>query len=77
MQHLMKKNYETKPDISRLKTFGCLVYYSPVTLHEGRKIEVRKNKGTFMGYYDNNTHRILDMNSMKIVTSADTSFVEG
>ena len=73
-----EKFYGTKPDISRLKTFGCLVYFSPATLQEGRKIEVRKKKGILMGYSDNNTlgYRIVDMDIMQIITSADTTFVE-
>jgi hypothetical protein len=39
-----------KPDLSRLRTFGCRVYVEPPRLHRPAKSEIDARTGIFLGY---------------------------
>ncbi|KAL8107165.1 hypothetical protein AgCh_023827 [Apium graveolens] len=70
------KLYNTLPDISDLKVFGCLCFISTNIVHR-TKFDQRAIPGVFIGYPVNTKgYKVLDLNTKKIVISRDAVFHE-
>ena len=66
----------TKPDVSRLRVFGCLAYRH-IHKDDRRKLEPNAQPLVFVGYEANSKgYRLWDKRSRKIVVSTDVVFDE-
>ncbi|CAI7829725.1 unnamed protein product [Closterium sp. NIES-54] len=65
-----------KPDISNLRTFGCICYYH-VTDATRTKLEAKAHVGMHLGHsLDHKGWRVWDLESEKLVVLRDVSFFE-
>ena len=62
------------PDLSHIRTFGCLAYYHVPT--ETRKKLDPKSKKTILMGYESNGYRLWDPENKKILVSRDVNFNE-
>lgn len=68
--------YNTTPDLSLLKVFGCLCFISTNVAHR-TKFDQRAIPGVFIGYPVNTKgYKVLDLTTKKIVISRDVVFHE-
>ncbi|CAI5474950.1 unnamed protein product [Closterium sp. Yama58-4] len=65
-----------KPDVSNLRTFGCICYYH-VTDATRTKLEAKARVGMYLSHsLDHKGWRVWDLESGKVVVSRDVSFFE-
>ncbi|GJZ71219.1 retrovirus-related pol polyprotein from transposon TNT 1-94 [Tanacetum coccineum] len=68
--------WNEKPDYDFLKVFGCLVYFKNTDM-KGDKFKERGKPGVFLGYPPRiKGHKILDLETRKIIVSRDVNFHE-
>ena len=64
-----------KPDVSHLRTFGCVVYARNTS--QIQKLDPRGEPGIFLGYFDDSkAYRVVLMASKRIIKSRDLIFDE-
>ncbi|MBW0463584.1 hypothetical protein O181_003299 [Austropuccinia psidii MF-1] len=70
-----EKLFNVKPNLNRIKRFGCRVYVTQNSYK--RKLDERSEKGVLVGYeQDFGVYRVLLDNSSKITRTRDVSFVQ-
>ncbi|XP_072056310.1 uncharacterized protein [Arachis hypogaea] len=68
--------FHSKPDLSKLKVFGCLVFASTLTVGR-QKLDPRSRKCIFLGYKTGTRGSILlDIETKEIFMSQNTEFFE-
>lgn len=67
--------YNEKPDVSKLRTFGCIAYLH-VPAEKRKKLDPKCQKLIMIGYTANG-YRLWDAEKYKIITGRDITFLEG
>ncbi|KAL2481318.1 Uncharacterized protein Adt_34284 [Abeliophyllum distichum] len=68
--------YNTKPDYSFLRTFGCLCYITNTKPHKG-KFETRGYKCVFIGYNPGQkAYKVYNLSNKQVQVSRDITFYE-
>lgn len=72
-------DYIKQPRIDYFRIFGCQAVYKVQTKKRSgyqKKVEERAREGIFVGYAQDYTYRIYDVNEKKIITTHDVKFDE-
>ncbi|CAI5996503.1 unnamed protein product [Closterium sp. NIES-65] len=73
---LVHTDFGDKPDVSNLRTFGCICYYH-VPDATRTKLEAKARVGMYLSHsLDHKGWRVWDLESGKVVVSRDVSFFE-
>ena len=65
-----------RPDLSRLRVFGCKAYLHVSSKHQDGKSGHSAEEGILVGYGKGNSYRVLLEKSKKIVVSQDVTVVQ-